>query len=202
MRRIFVTTALATLVLLLATTTGFAQVYPNFPYAYRPATVEVRAVAPATPVVYTPSYYLAPAAVPSAYGWNSGYIAPGRSYYYAPSPVAAVPTQPVAPPAMPYAENVNRSYYRAAPAASPPNNRAAIDVIAPLEAKLWFQGRPTQQRGDYRNFVSPPLDAGKTYTYEVRALWLDDNGGKVEWKRQIPVRAGELVTLDLRRPGR
>jgi uncharacterized protein (TIGR03000 family) len=81
--------------------------------------------------------------------------------------------------------------------ASRDNNRSVrIQVRVPADAKLFFDGAPTTQRGKVRTFESPPLDRAKEYEYELRATWQQD-GRTVERTRRVPVRAGDRINVDL-----
>ena len=53
--------------------------------------------------------------------------------------------------------------------------------------------------GNQRTFVSPPLEAGYSYSYEIRVRWGDDKQS-VEQVRTVPVRMGERVNLDFSQP--
>jgi uncharacterized protein (TIGR03000 family) len=68
----------------------------------------------------------------------------------------------------------------------------------PADAQVWFDGSPTQQTGDWRQFVSPPLDTGSVFHYDIRAQWMD-NGKTVDQTRRIEVRNGSLTTVDFLR---
>jgi uncharacterized protein (TIGR03000 family) len=76
-------------------------------------------------------------------------------------------------------------------------NAVTIDVRVPANAEIWFEGQKTSQMGSFRRFISPPLEPGKEYTYEIRASWTEEKGPPQEQKRQINVRAGERQTLNL-----
>lgn len=67
---------------------------------------------------------------------------------------------------------------------------ARLRVTLPTaEAKLWIQDQPTQQQGLDRVFESPSLDAGKSYTYSLKATWME-NGKEVSKKIDVDVRTG------------
>jgi uncharacterized protein (TIGR03000 family) len=70
-----------------------------------------------------------------------------------------------------------------------------ITIRVPAEAKIWFDGEQTGQTGTTRVFVSPPLELGRDYHYEVRARW-QDGEGTVERTRRLSFRAGETIGLD------
>lgn len=76
--------------------------------------------------------------------------------------------------------------------------RATILVRAPADAQVWLEGKQSQQQGTERRFVSPPLEAGYTYSYQVRGQW-QENGKSVERTRTIQVEPGKEVAVDLRK---
>jgi uncharacterized protein (TIGR03000 family) len=75
-----------------------------------------------------------------------------------------------------------------------------INLRVPADAEVRIDGSSTTQRGEFRQFVSPPVLPGREYHYEVRASW-KDGGRTVERSRRIIVHAGDLVNLDLTQPG-
>jgi uncharacterized protein (TIGR03000 family) len=77
-----------------------------------------------------------------------------------------------------------------------PDNRARIWLRVPENAEVWFDGAKTKQTGTLRYYFSPPLAAGKTYFYQVQVRWKTDST-TIERKRQIGVRAGDELRLDL-----
>jgi uncharacterized protein (TIGR03000 family) len=66
-------------------------------------------------------------------------------------------------------------------------------------AEVFVEGGKTRSVGLDRTFVSPKMEAGTRYTYEVMARWTQD-GKEVEQTRRVPVRAGEKVVVDFTRP--
>jgi uncharacterized protein (TIGR03000 family) len=90
------------------------------------------------------------------------------------------------------------SYYGAAPASSSAGT-ARMTVRVPPDAQIWFDDTATRQTGAVREFESPPLAPGKTYTYEIRAQWRV-GGREVTQSRQIRVQAGGRVTVDFTSP--
>jgi uncharacterized protein (TIGR03000 family) len=93
------------------------------------------------------------------------------------------------------------SYYSpdASVAGSEERDRAHLDVRVPANAQVWVEGQQTRQTGPEREFVSPPLDPNRSYTYDLRARW-EENGRMVDRTRQVPVRAGERRTVDFLGP--
>jgi uncharacterized protein (TIGR03000 family) len=69
-----------------------------------------------------------------------------------------------------------------------------ITVVVPADAEVFFDGAPTSQKGAERLFVSPDLEPGKTYSYEVLARW-KEKGQTVERTRTVPVSSGARVRV-------
>jgi uncharacterized protein (TIGR03000 family) len=92
------------------------------------------------------------------------------------------------------------SYSYGAYASPPPTiptavNAARIRVIVPKDAKVWFEGTPTHQTGSVRQFVSPPLTAGKQYTYNILATWTEA-GRVITQTRSLPVWPNTNASVD------
>ena len=73
---------------------------------------------------------------------------------------------------------------------------ALIVAHLPEDARIWFEGQPTKQTGTLRQFVSPPLAPGKSYTYGVRVQWFE-NGQWVSQAHNFPVHAGDVHCVDI-----
>jgi len=136
------------------------------------------------------------------YGGFYGYSAPdyGARYYAAPAyGYAAVPAYSYAAvPSYNYAvvpaSTPAYQAYESAPQQS--DTTMTMRVIVPdANARVWFEGQETQQRGTERVFVSPPLTPGHDYTYNIKALWVQD-GKSVERTQQVNVTAGRQVMVD------
>jgi uncharacterized protein (TIGR03000 family) len=145
---------------------------------------------------YSPSYgsYFTPNYLSSS-GYN---YSPDYTYNYTPGYSSA--------PAYQYSSSgvtgdVQSFYPPASESATPQGDTSAfVKVRVPAEdAEVWFEGSPTKQRGTEREFVSPPLTAGRNYTYEIRARWME-NGREMDQTRRVPVRPGERVTVDFTVP--
>jgi uncharacterized protein (TIGR03000 family) len=78
-----------------------------------------------------------------------------------------------------------------------------INVKVPLEAEIWFDNHKTAQTGTDRRFITPSLDPGRTFTYDVHARWTEGNR-PVDQTRKVTVHAGDQLTVDFtaRLPGR
>ena len=73
---------------------------------------------------------------------------------------------------------------------------ATIRVLLPADAALTIDGAPTQSTAAVRNFVTPPLPAGKDFRYDLRAQMVRD-GKNVTIERRVTVRAGQETVTDL-----
>jgi uncharacterized protein (TIGR03000 family) len=73
------------------------------------------------------------------------------------------------------------------------NRAAQIELRVPAGAEVWLDDVRTRQTGEVRPFVSPPLAAGKEYSYQVRVTWKDGGREMVE-KRELTVRAGDRLS--------
>jgi uncharacterized protein (TIGR03000 family) len=90
----------------------------------------------------------------------------------------------------------SQGYYGAPAGDMGPSDRTVlIDVRVPPDAEIWFEGAKTQSTGMFREFVSPALEPGQDYTYQVRARWME-NGQEVNKDRELRVRAGNQLALD------
>jgi len=81
-------------------------------------------------------------------------------------------------------------------AGTTPSDTASVRVFVPAEAKLTFQGQDTVDTGTQREFVTPPLVAGRTYRYDIQARW-NENGREARADRRVYVHAGDRVVVDL-----
>jgi len=165
----------------------------------------------------SPVYHYGPADPypPSVYGYNLDDLHPGyyggghyREYYnfgrgYGlanfPDPL------PASPYIYPYGDRARIMWgYPSAPSVTafepptapttPPEPVAYLEVQVPNGAQIWLEGSKTKQTGTTRLFVSPPLNAGEEYTYEVRARWTQD-GREVEQTQRVAVHAGDRLHL-------
>jgi uncharacterized protein (TIGR03000 family) len=165
---------LATAALLLATRPAAAQTgyyYDTFRYGYNPGYYARR---------YTPSLY--------GYGGNAK---------TAPSPSAAGTwrfySAPSAVPPKGGARALIVSSARGAEPAESTDTTAQIELRVPAGAEVWLDGARTRQTGEVRLYVSPPLTAGKEYSYQVRVTWKDGDKEKSE-DRELTIRAGARLS--------
>jgi uncharacterized protein (TIGR03000 family) len=83
----------------------------------------------------------------------------------------------------------------APPLAAKDDKAARIVVRVPADAEVWLEGSKTRQTGAAREFISPPLESGENYVYEVRARWTND-GQSVDQTRKVEVHAGDRVSVN------
>jgi uncharacterized protein (TIGR03000 family) len=76
-------------------------------------------------------------------------------------------------------------------------NIALIRLRVPANAEVTFDGDKTSQTGALRSFMTPELERGNEYSYEIRARWMND-GKPVEQTRKVNFRPGDRFTLDFR----
>lgn len=77
---------------------------------------------------------------------------------------------------------------------------ATVIVRIAADARLEVDGAATRQTGELRRFVSPPLEAGKTYTYTLTAYIEPNNYTRIKRARKVLVQAGRTAEVDLRAP--
>lgn len=129
----------------------------------------------------TPSYY--------GYSTPSYYSSGGPSYYSSSYPSGTTGSF--------YATGMSSQGYYGAPTAAMgrPDRTVLINMRVPADAEIWFDGAKTQATGMFRDYISPPLELGQDYTYQVKARWME-NGQEVNKTRELRVRAGDQLNLD------
>ena len=73
---------------------------------------------------------------------------------------------------------------------------ARLTVLVPADAAISFFGKPTTQKGTERLFITPVLQPGKEYYYDITARWAKEGRG-VEETRRVWVTAGSRVKVKL-----
>lgn len=119
-----------------------------------------------------------------------------QSYVEVPVVQGTTTTQPSSTTAM---SDPRRSFYPPAEA----DRAAVIDLrLSNPAAQVFFDDRATTQQGTVRQYVTPPLEADKEFTYQVRIRWSPNgaNGQPLEEIRQVQVKAGSRVQLELSQP--
>jgi uncharacterized protein (TIGR03000 family) len=119
-------------------------------------------------------------------GWRSrGFFIPqSRAYYYDYPPAIAAGGPGTG----------SQSYYYAPAATSPVNDRVTLNLTVPGDAKIWVEGSMIVQTGTQRQMVSPPIQPGYDYSYDIQVSWNQD-GREVTRKRHITVHGGDVVNL-------
>jgi len=160
---------------------------------------------------YRPSVNIGPSGINVGPSYGSGYTNPGyynpgyNQGYYGPgayNPNGYYPNNNYYQRNYPstYATTPSTTYVpgqAVATAPTPtPQDRAVMNVQVPANAKLFFGDREaTGQSGPTRQFVSPPLEAGHAYQYQLRAQWTE-NGQTVDRTRSVTIHPGDRVTVD------
>ncbi len=75
---------------------------------------------------------------------------------------------------------------------------ALLRVQVPADAEVWISGERTSQRGTQRQFVTPALVEGRTFSYEIRARWQQD-GKDIQRTQTVTVHSGDRITVDFLR---
>jgi uncharacterized protein (TIGR03000 family) len=78
-----------------------------------------------------------------------------------------------------------------------PERTATLRVRLPADTKLVIDGNTTRQTGAMRQFVSPPLEPGKSYHYTLEWTYQKD-GKPVTQNKVVHVKAGDDKEVDLR----
>ena len=124
------------------------------------------------------------------YSGNPGYTVYPSSTYYVPD--YSLYTQPLM-------TNTNTSPGMAGTLPVATEYSAHINVKVPDGATVWFDGKKTFQGGTERNFVTPPLDTGKTFSYDLQAAWPQGNR-LITQTRKIEITAGGHTDVDFTKP--
>ena len=83
---------------------------------------------------------------------------------------------------------------------APVSNAASIRVLVPdPDAKVWFDGNPTKQTGTDRFFHTPELLPGSTYSYRLRAEWMQ-KGQRMVQEQVVSVAPGRTSLADFTQP--
>jgi uncharacterized protein (TIGR03000 family) len=69
----------------------------------------------------------------------------------------------------------------------------------PQNAEVWIDGNKTFQTGPMREFVTPPLEPGQKFNYDIKARWTE-NGQEVVRERQLNFHAGDRLMVNMMAP--
>jgi uncharacterized protein (TIGR03000 family) len=135
---------------------------------------------------------------PGNYGYDLS--APGYDSYYATPPMSyeQQPSAVLVPQTNDYDGFESGSFTNPEQA-----NLTTVDVTVRVpdpNAEIWFDNYQTHERGLVRQFQSEGLQPGETYTFHIRARWVE-NGQLVERHRDVPARAGQLLSVDFNSAG-
>ena len=133
---------------------------------------------------------------PGYFGGVGVYVAPSYAGYYSPSLATPDYDFPSQPPVV--TGNPNPGDAGPPQEPPPPDGTAGVTVVVPPDADVWFNGDPTQQKGEQREFITPVLPVGRAYQYEVRARW-KVNGQAVDQSRTIIVHSNQRTVVDFTR---
>lgn len=105
------------------------------------------------------------------------------------------------PSAMAVAPVKYQLYTQALPMPSGDRNVALVMAHVPENAEVFFEGTPTNSKGDTRHFRSVPLTPGYQYSYTVRVDWVEE-GKKVTQTHDLIVKPGESACFYLIEAGK
>jgi len=75
-------------------------------------------------------------------------------------------------------------------------NKALLRVSLPADAELWLNGKRMTRTGTEREFITPQLQDGETYAYQIKARWTQD-GRPQEETIEVKVRANKTTNVRL-----
>src|SRR6516162_5213287 len=81
-------------------------------------------------------------------------------------------------------------------AAATARDAATLRVTLPADAKLTIEGQATRSTSAQRLFVTPPLEAGKRYSYTLSATFVR-TGKTITVEQEVLVRAGRETVVSL-----
>jgi uncharacterized protein (TIGR03000 family) len=111
------------------------------------------------------------------YGYGPGYLPSGGIIYSS--------YDRMYPPLDPYQQ----------PLIDQTSDYASVQITVPsATAEIWFDGKKTTSQGLRRDFVTPELTPGKSFTYEVRAKWTENNQ-EFDQTKTLTVMAGRRTVF-------
>jgi uncharacterized protein (TIGR03000 family) len=90
------------------------------------------------------------------------------------------------------------SFYQGSSANAPDRTVHLRVIVSDPNADVVVQGTKTNTSGTVREFQSPALEDG-TYTYEVKATWMENRQSKTKTE-SIRVKPGSWSVVDFQRP--
>lgn len=76
------------------------------------------------------------------------------------------------------------------------SKKALLHVTVPADAQLWLNGKRMTRTGTERDFITPQLEEGETYAYQIMARWTQD-GKPQEETIEVKVRANKTTDVHL-----
>ena len=133
-----------------------------------------------------------------ASGAAIGVIFPGKRHPLQP-PLGWLGQYSPSPRGFPSTVNVNAGAVLVpAPMALTSSGEPCINLtvsVPDANAQVWIQHTPMTATGTERAFVSPPLEPGKSYDYELIARWYDTTGKEHADTRQVRLEAGQTARV-------
>lgn len=77
-----------------------------------------------------------------------------------------------------------------------PDDAALINLRVPANAEVWLSGEKTTSTGSERAFVTPSLEAGRRFAYDIRVRWME-NGKPMEKVQKVRVHPGDRLNLSI-----
>ena len=75
-----------------------------------------------------------------------------------------------------------------------PDKAEFLIKVPAADAKLFFNDKLVEQQGTERKLLTPTLASGLTYTYRVRATWLE-NGQEKSQEQKLQALPGQALNL-------
>jgi uncharacterized protein (TIGR03000 family) len=120
----------------------------------------------------------------STYGYGGGVYGGGVVPYSDAAPMAPAGGTPVMPAPAP--EKISP------PKVGGEQTRAKVTIDVPAQARLYIDGQAMPDKSGKRTFVTPPLQAGQTYFYDVK-LEVVQNGQTQVQSTRVILHPGEVV---------
>src|SRR5262245_49530168 len=101
----------------------------------------------------------------------------GRGYYdsgYYGSPYSSSPYYGSSYSGYSYPNQYTSMYFSGDMDQARAENRVMLNIQAPAGANLWISDVFMGQGDGNRQFISPPLENGRRYIYDVKARWMQD----------------------------
>jgi len=135
-------------------------------------------------VAYRPTLYVPYA---SCYGYPVVASSCGGCYGYSTMTIAPPMAQPTKPMAQPLPAPK--------PSSSLNSNKATVVFKAPLDIKISIEGNVISRTNEEEAFVTPELENGKSYIYNVSAT-RNEEGKEVSFSKKVSIKSGTSVVVE------